>query len=201
MSSEQTRAFELPLFPLRTVLLPEGPLPLRVFEPRYLSMISQCLRNDEGFGVVLLSKGSETGPATFHNIGTIAKITDWYQGSDGILGVTAMGKERFVAHDSRVADDGLNIGTVERLADIPVMELPEDCQYLADILRDVLDDFGTLYKDARRDFNNADWVSCRLIEILPATPEDKQRCLECNSASERLSLVRELVRAVRGTSA
>ncbi len=200
MGENRTQSYELPLFPLRTVLLPEGPLPLRVFEPRYLSMISQCLRNDEEFGVVLLSKGSETGPATFHPIGTLARITDWYQGSDGILGVTAMGSERFIAHSSRVADDGLNIGTVEPLAPIPAMQLPEDCQYLADILRDVLDDFGRLYKDARKDFDNADWVSCRLIEILPATPEDKQRCLECNSASERLSLVRELVRAVRGTS-
>ena len=76
---------EIPLFPLRTVLYPGGPLPLRIFEPRYLDMISRCLKNDAPFGVVLIREGSEIGPATTYEIGTLAKIIDWYQGSDGVL--------------------------------------------------------------------------------------------------------------------
>ncbi|HET7650993.1 MAG TPA: LON peptidase substrate-binding domain-containing protein, partial [Gammaproteobacteria bacterium] len=44
---------EVALFPLQTVLFPAGPLPLRIFEPRYLDMVSRCLRQNEGFGVCL----------------------------------------------------------------------------------------------------------------------------------------------------
>ncbi len=42
----------IPLFPLNTVVFPEGELPLRLFEPRYIDMVSECLRNDSGFGVL-----------------------------------------------------------------------------------------------------------------------------------------------------
>ena len=83
---------EVPLFPLHTVLYPGGPLPLRVFEARYLDMISHCLKSETNFGVVLIREGKETGPVTMHEVGTLARITDWYQGSDGLLGVTAIGE-------------------------------------------------------------------------------------------------------------
>ena len=51
----------LPLFPLKTVLFPGGILPLRIFEPRYLDMVSACLRTDSGFGVVTIHEGNEAG--------------------------------------------------------------------------------------------------------------------------------------------
>ena len=53
---------EVPLFPLRTVLYPGGPLPLRIFEQRYLDMISRCMKAEAPFGVLLIREGSETGP-------------------------------------------------------------------------------------------------------------------------------------------
>ncbi|MBX2878969.1 MAG: LON peptidase substrate-binding domain-containing protein, partial [Granulosicoccus sp.] len=62
---------EVPLFPLSTVLFPGGVLPLRIFEPRYLAMIGECMKNQTGFGVVLIEDGNEAGqPATFHHTGT-----------------------------------------------------------------------------------------------------------------------------------
>ena len=81
---------QVPLFPLNTVLFPGGPLPLRIFEPRYLAMVSDCVSNDSPFGVLLIRKGGETGPASTHEVGTLARISDWYQGSDGLLGITAI---------------------------------------------------------------------------------------------------------------
>jgi Lon protease-like protein len=86
---------EIPLFPLRTVLFPDGPLPLRIFESRYIDMVGQCMKNESPFGVLLIMEGQETGLATTHEVGTLANITDWYQGSDGLLGVTAVGGQRF----------------------------------------------------------------------------------------------------------
>ena len=89
---------QVALFPLNTVLFPGGPLPLRVFEPRYLDMISRCMKEDAPFGVLLIRDGHEAGPATTHHVGTLARVTDWYQGSDGLLGITAIGTERFRLH-------------------------------------------------------------------------------------------------------
>ena len=57
------RPSTLPLFPLHTVLFPGGPLPLRIFEPRYLDMVRRCFREQSEFGVVLIIEGEETGAA------------------------------------------------------------------------------------------------------------------------------------------
>ena len=135
---------QVPLFPLRTVLYPGGPLPLRIFEPRYLDMISGCLKNDEPFGVLLIREGREDGPASTYDVGTLARITDWYMGSDGLLGITAIGGQRFRLHSSRRREDGLNIGDIEILPAETEMALPEDCKPLANILSGVLDDLGRL---------------------------------------------------------
>lgn len=191
---------KIPLFPLRTVLFPDGPLPLRIFETRYLDMISQCMRDESGFGVVLISRGVESGPAEFHDIGTVARIVDWYQGSDGVLGVTATGEERFRVLEREVAADGLNFGTVEMLPAFVAKPLPATYEFLADILRGVLDDLGRLYESYERRYEDANWVGCRLAEILPIKPEDKQLCLELDDSLERLEVIRGLVRTVRGTS-
>ena len=71
----------IPLFPLRTVLFPDGPLPLRIFEPRYLDMISRCMKQDSSFGVVLATPENENADSdsdsfTANRIGTLAKVAD-----------------------------------------------------------------------------------------------------------------------------
>ena len=86
----------IPLFPLNTVLFPGGPLKLRIFEPRYVDMIGRCMREDTGFGVALIIEGVEAGgPARTANVGTLARIVDFEQLKDGLLGITAHGGERF----------------------------------------------------------------------------------------------------------
>ena len=103
----------IPIFPLNTVLFPGGPLPLRIFEPRYIDMVSASMKSDTPFGVLLIKDGEEAGPATTYEVGTLAKITDFYQGSDGLLGVTALGGQRFRLISNERQHDGLNIGEVE----------------------------------------------------------------------------------------
>ena len=83
---------KIALFPLNTVLFPEGELQLRLFEPRYLDMVSNCLQTDTGFGICLIRNGQEAGvPAEFFPMGTYAKIIDWDQMPDGLLGITVRG--------------------------------------------------------------------------------------------------------------
>lgn len=187
----------VPLFPLNTVLFPGGPLPLRIFEPRYLTMVSECVKGDSPFGVLLIRDGNETGPATTHEIGTLARITDWYQGSDGLLGVTAIGLQRFRVISSIREASGLNIGTVEILPDEPAVPLPEEYHAMPNILGGVLDDLGRLYEPLERHMDDASWVTSRFVEILPIGLEQKQLCLESSDPIERLRIVQELLDAAR----
>ena len=84
MSGQALR--ELALFPLRTVLFPGGALPLRIFEPRYVDMVRDCLRDERPFGVVPILHGPEAGaPADFHPSGVLADIESWDLGDDGLL--------------------------------------------------------------------------------------------------------------------
>ncbi len=85
----------LPMFPLGTVLLPGEILPLQVFEPRYRSMMADCLDGDGRFGVVLIERGSEVGGGDQRmDVGTIATIERYERYDDGRFGVLAVGGER-----------------------------------------------------------------------------------------------------------
>lgn len=191
---------QIPLFPLSTVLFPGGPLPLRVFEPRYLDMISSCMKSDTPFGVLLIREGEEAGQASTFDVGTLAQISDWYQGSDGLLGVTAIGEQRFRLLFSERQHDGLNIGEIELIPAEADMALPDEYGVMPQILSNVLDDLGRLYESLERRFDDAVWVTYRFIEILSIDLEQKQECLESSDTQARLKLVHELLKNVRGPS-
>ncbi len=174
---------------------------MRIFEPRYLDMVSDCLKTDAPFGVLLIRNGSETGPATTYDVGTLARITDWYQGSDGLLGVTAIGEQRFRLISVDRQPNGLNIGEIELLEPENHHSLPDEYKPLAQILAGVLDDLGRLYESLDRQYDDAAWVGYRFAEILPISPEQKQSCLEANDAMKRLHLVREVLNSVHGPEA
>ncbi len=188
---------QFPLFPLNTVLFPGGPLPLRIFEPRYLDMVRDCVKHDAPFGVLLIRHGHEAGPATTYDIGTLARIVDWYQGSDGLLGVTAVGERRFRVVSSHREASGLNVGTIELLPDEESMPIPDEFRDIPNILEGVLDDLGRLYEAVERHMDDASWVSSRFVEVLPIDLETKQHCLEDADPAARLRLVHELVESAR----
>ncbi len=90
--------YELPLFPLNTVLFPGMPLPLQIFEERYKEMIALCLRERRPFGVVLIDEGTaEHGPlAKPHDIGCTAEITRAQPLDDeGRMLIMSVGQARF----------------------------------------------------------------------------------------------------------
>lgn len=188
---------DVPLFPLGTVLFPGGPLKLRIFEARYLDMISDCMRNDTGFVVVLLQSGGEAGnepgTATFHATGTLAKVVDWDQYDDGVLGITAVGQVRATVQSARRRKDGLNVGDVTYLPADPALALAESDQYLVRLLEQLMEQLGDQYAHVERHFADAGWVASRLAEILPLDDELKQTCLELNQPLERLQIVADAV--------
>jgi Lon protease-like protein len=184
---------QVPLFPLNTVLFPGGPLPLRIFEPRYLDMISTCMKQDAPFGVLLIRDGAEAGPATTWNIGTLAKVTDWYQGSDGILGITAVGTDRFRLLSTDREPDGLNVGEIELLPAPQPAAVPPEFAALPPILETVLDDLGRLYEDLERSPDNAWWLAWRFAEILPISLQEKQGFLESDDPRALLQTIERVL--------
>ena len=84
------------MFPLGSVLLPHMPLQLRVFEERYLAMLSHMIEADSmDFGVVLIERGQEVGGGEQRfPFGTVASITELGSG-EGMVAVAAAGGARF----------------------------------------------------------------------------------------------------------
>lgn len=102
----------LPLFVLETVLFPDCTLDLQVFEARYLDMVSRCLRQDATFGVLALDQHS----ASLAHFGCEAKIIDWKQLDNGLLGIRVLGQKCFAVEQLERQADGLNLAQVSWLA-------------------------------------------------------------------------------------
>ncbi len=186
---------EIPLFPLNTILFPGGPLPLRIFETRYVDMVRRCLREERGFGVVLIAEGAEAGgPARFADVGTEAKIVDFSRLDDGLLGIACRGLGRFRVLERWRAADGLNLGRVEDIEPEPSLPVPGACAHLSAALRKVLPELGEVYAHVGREFEDAAWVGHRLAELLPLDLAAKQALLELDDPLERLALLSPMIR-------
>jgi Lon protease-like protein len=184
---------ELSLFPLNTVLFPGGPLPLRIFEPRYLDMVSRCLREQSGFAVVLLGEGEEAASATsFAATGTEARIVDFDRLEGNLLGISCIGRERVRVVEAWREADGLNRGRVLDIASDPVVPLPPDQAWLSEVVMQAMPEAGDTYRHVERR-EDAAWVANRLAELLPLTLADKQTLLELVDPLERLSVLEPAV--------
>jgi len=186
-----TGRVSIPLFALNTVLFPEGLLPLRVFEPRYVTMVSQCLRGDSGFGVVTIERGHEVGEAAAcHAVGTYARIVDFDRADNGLLTIVARGERRFRVIDTEVQPDRLLTGRVHWLDEPPREALPQEQRPLLRLVDQLIAQAGAPFTTLERREDIA-WVVGRLVELLPFAPADKQRVLACDDNRERLRIVHD----------
>ncbi len=186
---------DIPLFPLNNVLFPGGPIPLRIFEPRYLAMVSNCVKKQTPFGVCLIREGKEAGePATPHEIGTLANIVDWHSLPDGLLGIVAEGGERFTVKSTTVQSDQLMVAEVALIPQDPIVDVPPKFTKLSHLLSEIIEEAGPLYAPLNRQFEDASWVSYRLAEILPLDMLIKQKLLEMSSPLARLTQLQSSLR-------
>ena len=184
----------IPLFPLHAVVFPGGPLALRIFEPRYLDMISRSLRDDQPFGICLIEDGAEVGSAarTF-DIGTLVRITYWHRRRDGLLGVTVRGERRFRVLSQQTRPDQLIMAEVELLADDPARAVPDAYSSLVELLRRILEQLEHPYRNLPRQYGDAGWVSARLVELLPVELLQKQRLLQMDDPIRRLECLKGML--------
>lgn len=191
-----------PVFALNTVLYPGGPLPLRIFEPRYTDMVSERLRRDAPFIVALIRDGSEVGSgATTHSTGTLARIVDWNRQEDGLLGITALGGRRAQILDTETRPDGLCVATARMLREEPASAVPKEHRRLVELLRRLVEQFESLYRHVIPRYDDASWVGYRLSELLPMPLARKQHLLEMEDPRLRLRQLAEIVEALSESSA
>lgn len=203
---------ELPLFPLNTVLFPDGSLSLQIFEVRYLDLIGKCHRNGTPFGVVSLVQGQEVrtrdpldprGEAfareEFADVGTLAHIVDFAAPQAGLMVIRCKGGGRFKVHARRQLKHGLWVGDVEHLsADAPI-PLPEDLRPVAHALAHLLEQQASqapqeppLVAQPYR-LDECGWVANRWCDLLSLPVGFKQSLLRLDSPLLRLELVADLL--------
>jgi hypothetical protein len=185
----------IPLFPLHTVLFPGGYLPLRIFEQRYIDMVSECSRSGSCFGVCLINNPEGSGQAATHlRVGTMAEICDFSTLEDGLLGIAARGREKFVIQKTAMRDNGLLMADVEILAEPATVDLREEFSVLAMIAGRLMEQLGNNYPDFQPgDLQDAAWVGYRLAELLPLENNEKQVLLQLDEPLERLQLLLEVL--------
>ena len=182
--------YSLPIFPLHSVMFPGGLLPLRVFEPRYLSMIGRCMREATGFGICAIRSGSEVGEAAdCYAIGTLVQVIDFNQDSSGVLSIVVAGQRRFRIVNQEVLPDQLLIANVNWLGEPESELLPAKYQSLRPLLEQLIRQAGKPWTEMEADYDSAGWVAARLVEMLPFATEDKQRVLELNDPEQRLQVL------------
>ena len=187
---------QIPLFPLNVVLFPEGELKLRIFEPRYIDMVSDCLRNDTGFGVCLIQEDKDMSKsADFFSMGTYAKIIDWSQMEDGLLGIVIKGEKRFRVKSHKSSKNNLRVGEIDWLSDDD-NPMPASYQNFSDLLKEIVVRYELPIGNMPDRFDEANWVSERLAELLPFDLSIKQEILEMNSASNRFEYMEDLLKNI-----
>ncbi len=191
----QSDSSRVPLFPLNALIAPKGRIPLRIFEARYLDMVSSCLKNGRGFVVVLIKRGPEAGFGTpdFYRYGTLVNIVDFDKSENGVLDITVEGQQRVQIRSPERNEQGLWLGDIEAQIEEDFVPLPSEYRELSDVLKALVQHPLVQGLGLNIDFQDGREVAWRLTELLPLENGEKQTLFEMDSALHRLeSLSKQL---------
>ena len=206
---------QLPLFPLQTVLFPDGHLSLRIFEVRYLDMIGRCHKAGAPFGVVTLTVGGEVQrrdpraepgsdayiKEVFYPHGVLAHIQTLEKPQPGLYAIRCQGQQRFEVLRRTRLPHGLWVGDVKLLPPDTKVPVPEELASVPVRLQRVIKRLSERQPGAADQlpmqppflWNDAGWVANRWSELLPASVELKQRLMTLDSPLMRLELIEDLL--------
>jgi Lon protease-like protein len=194
---------ELPLFPLSGVLLPFGRLPLKIFEPRYLQLVRDCVKSNSPFGVVWIRRGAEIvqrGRAApeLGDYGTCARIVDWDQLPNGLLGITIAGGERFELFETQTRSNGLIVGQVALQETVTPVPMSDTWLSLLNVLRSLETHPHVERMKLRVDYNDAWQVAYTLLQVLPLDEALKYELLGIESIHELMVKLQDLLNKLSG---
>ncbi len=191
---------QIPLFPLSTVVMPGGLLPLRLFEPRYLDMVRNCFRQQTGFGICLIKEGLEVGDAAVpYPYGTLIRIVDWDQGDNGLLQIVVKGEQKFRITDTWKDNAKLLHGNIGLLPVEQSTPVPEEYGHLVQTMQQILAQVapGIVYENP--EYNDALWLGSRFVELLPLSAELRHELLSMDDAQQRLTALADVFDAISGS--
>lgn len=192
----------LPLFPLQSVLFPDGLLSLKVFEARYLDLMTECLRSAQPFGVVALQHGAEVRrdgeTVEFEPVGCAAELLELDSPQPGILQVRCRGTHRFRVSRSEQQSNGLWTAEVDAMAADPSVLPSEDAvgsaRALANAIQTMKQRGQAPFLEPYR-FEDAGWIANRWCEILPIPVAARQKLMELADPQVRLQLVDQFLKS------
>ena len=178
----------LSLFLLDTVLFPTMQLPLQVFEPRYLDMISRCISAESVFGVNLIRSGPEVGgDAEPVDVGTTARIISVQPLQEGRLLLVTRGERRYrIVRTDR--SEAFLQAEVEYLEDETALTDPGLSQRVFARFREVLETMGLAIEFDDSLLEQPARISYLVAAHLAKSNPDKQQLLELDSIQRRLEL-------------
>lgn len=190
---------KIPLFPLSSIVMPGGLLPLRLFEPRYLDMVRDCFRQETGFGVCLVKEGAEVGEAAQpYPCGTLVRIIDWDQDSSGLLNITVEGQQKFRVLDTEVENSQLLTGVIELLPLEVSAKVTEEYAPLQRTMEQILAQVSPMIEYATPELEDALWLGSRFVELLPLASDLRHDLVEMNAPLERLQAIADMLGAMSG---
>lgn len=188
----------MPMFPLTTVLLPAMPLPLRIFEERYLKLLGDLLGEETPeFGVVLIARGPEVGGGEKHmDVGTIASVTN-IGTTEQFYGLESVGSRRFRVN-AWLPDDPYPLADIDFIPDLIWDDTLMPARvHLESKVRQLLafaSEFGDLQYGPDVEFSDDPMEACwQLAGVLPVGELDQLNLLGSQSAEELISKTYDVV--------
>jgi len=176
----------LSLFPLNMILFPGISIPLQVFEPRYLRLISDSLKSGSRFGVVGICEdnGIDIVPRVY-SVGVLVSITDWYQQENSLLGVRIVAERKFRVLTSSVDRNNILNADVEYLPAEPSTPLDSFACELTGLVKDFKKHptFSQYMMPTIRDVKMLGW---QLAQLLPIADAEKAELLGLNDPNQRV---------------
>ena len=198
-----TNNYSLPIFPLHSVICPSGLMRLRIFEPRYLDMVKNCLRNKTAFCIVAAVPEKivkSDGNLPFASIGTLMNINNADVTTVGLMMIDCIGQHRIKIHSFTQQTDGLVIGNLSDISNDLEVPIPDDLKIVSSQLQRLIESFsnqGVLPDEVPivkpYQYNDASWVSNRWVELLDLPLLEKQRLMQLDSPIVRLELIYDLL--------
>ena len=194
----------IPLFPLGSVLFPAGRMQLQIFEPRYLDLVSRCLQEQSGFGVVWLREGEEVHRDNtavdnrLAQMGTYARIIDWDSLPNGLLGITIAGEKKFRLLSSYQQADKLHMAEVAWIDEESVALPEQEFNDLVALLQQLTEHPHLQRLHLDTEIDNAATLGYVLAQFLPIDETHKFELLQQDSALQRLDDLSDLLENYSG---
>ena len=186
---------QIPMFPLKSIVLPGGLFPLRIFERRYINMVKNCMKNSQGFVIVFQKPTDSIDDFEISKKGSYVEIIDFNNLPNGLLGISVKSINKVVVNNLIQLKDGLHIAEINPLVDPEVddqallAEFPE----ITNILNQLVKHPRIVDMPIEVDFNSADSVAYHLAGLIPIPWTSKQNLLEAFDASQRLKILSKYI--------